>query len=242
MCRISVCIASYNGERYIGEQISSILSQLDKNDEIIVSDDHSSDGTVDVVNRFNDDRIKIIYNSGSRGYTSNFENALRYAKGEYIFLADQDDIWLPNKVQESLRILKEKDFLVSDAIVINARQEVIHDSFFNIVSHYRGFWKNIYKFSYLGCCMCFRREILKCALPFPRQRKLCTHDNWLFIVASFFYNVEILNMPLILYRRHGDNISTGAEKNFKRNSFFFMLRYRVYLICNIFYRFLFKQR
>lgn len=241
MSRISVCIATYNGERYIGEQLSSILLQLDEEDEIIISDDYSSDNTINVVKSFNDERVKIIYNNGTKGYTANFENALRNSTGEYIFLADQDDVWLPNKVQRSLEILRNKDFLVSNAMVVNAEKKVIESSFFDLIPHYTGFWKNIFKFSYLGCCMCFRRKILQHALPFPRQRKLCTHDNWLFIVASFFYSVEILNEPLILYRRHGNNISTGAEKNYKRNSFIFMLHYRIYLVCNIFYRYLFGK-
>lgn len=239
---ISVCMATYNGELYIKEQLDSILCQLGKNDEIIISDDHSTDNTIQIIRNIGDSRIKIVLNEKDKGYVSNFENALLNANGDFIFLSDQDDIWLPEKVQESLRILKEKYFLVSNAIVINSKNGIIHNSFFDIVSHYRGFWKNIFKFSYLGCCMCFRREILQYALPFPRQRKLCTHDNWLFIVASFFYNVEILNKPLILYRRHGNNTSTGAEKNYKRNSFFFMLRYRTYLVCNIFYRFLFYKK
>lgn len=235
-------MATYNGELYIKEQLDSILCQLGKNDEIIISDDHSTDNTIQIIRNIGDSRIKIVLNEKDKGYVSNFENALLNANGDFIFLSDQDDIWLPEKVQESLRILKEKYFLVSNAIVINSKNGIIHNSFFDIVSHYRGFWKNIFKFSYLGCCMCFRREILQYALPFPRQRKLCTHDNWLFIVASFFYNVEILNKPLILYRRHGNNTSTGAEKNYKRNSFFFMLRYRTYLVCNIFYRFLFYKK
>lgn len=239
MSRISVCIATYNGERYIGEQLSSILLQLGEEDEIIISDDYSNDNTINVVKSFNDNRIKIFYNNGTKGYTANFENALRNATGEYIFLADQDDIWLPNKIQKSLEILQDYDFLVSNAIVVNAEKEVIKSSFFDIVTHYKGFWGNIIKFSYLGCCMCFRREILHRAMPFPLKRKLCTHDNWLFIIASFFYKVKILDVPLILYRRHGNNISTGAEKNHKRNSFFFMLKYRMYLVYNVFYRYFF---
>lgn len=242
MCRISVCLASYNGEKYIEEQLSSILSQLDKDDEVIISDDYSQDKTINIVKSFNDNRIKIFYNNDTKGYTANFENALRNASGEYIFLSDQDDIWLPNKVQKSLEILQNYDFLVSNAIVVNENKEVIEPSFYNIVNHYSGFWKNIFKFSYLGCCMCFRRKILYHALPFPIKRKLCTHDNWLFIIASFFYKVQILETPLILYRRHGNNTSNGAETNYKRNSFFFMLKYRIYLIYNVFIRYIIKKR
>ena len=93
---ISVCIATYNGEKYIKEQLLSILPQLGKKDEVIISDDHSTDNTLDIVKGLNDNRIKIVMNNREKGYTSNFENALSYAIGDYIFLSDQDDIWMSN--------------------------------------------------------------------------------------------------------------------------------------------------
>ena len=85
---ISVCVATYNGEKYIKEQLLSILSQIGLNDEVVVSDDHSNDSTIDIVKSLNDKRVKIIYNEGNRGYTSNFENALKHAKGDYVFISD----------------------------------------------------------------------------------------------------------------------------------------------------------
>ena len=91
---ISVCIATYNGEKYIEEQIASILPQLKENDEIIISDDYSTDNTIQVLTKINSKKIKIFKNQGEKGYTSNFENAIKQAKGNYIFLCDQDDVWL----------------------------------------------------------------------------------------------------------------------------------------------------
>ena len=95
----SVCIATYNGEKFIEEQIRSILLQLDSHDEIVISDDHSTDKTIQIIKSINDDRIKIIYNKNNKGYTNNFENAISKASGDFIYLSDQDDVWKPTKVK-----------------------------------------------------------------------------------------------------------------------------------------------
>ena len=119
---ISVCIATYNGAPYITEQLASICAQLSDNDEIIVSDDGSTDGTLDVVRAFGDPRIRIVHNQSQRCYTANFENALRYAQGDYIFICDQDDVWLPKKVETIVHYLRDEGYSVvaHDAIVTDA--------------------------------------------------------------------------------------------------------------------------
>lgn len=123
---ISVCIATHNGAHYIKEQIGSILCQLGINDEIIISDDGSTDNTIDILLAFNDKRIKIhfykqpVKSKHSHTYVCrNFENALRYAKGEYIFLADQDDWWMPNKVEKCLEDLIKHTLVVHQAEICN---------------------------------------------------------------------------------------------------------------------------
>ena len=184
---ISVCIATYNGEKYIKEQLLSILPQLGKKDEVIISDDHSTDNTLDIVKGLNDNRIKIVMNNREKGYTSNFENALSYAIGDYIFLSDQDDIWMSNKVDYCIAELKEYDLVVSDAILINSKGEKIDDSFFYKRNVYYTWLGNIFKFGFLGCCMAFKMNVLKKALPFPKKHLYCTHDNWIFLVAQSFY-------------------------------------------------------
>ena len=199
---ISVCIATYNGEKYIKEQLLSILPQLGKKDEVIISDDHSTDNTLDIVKGLNDNRIKIVMNNREKGYTSNFENALSYAIGDYIFLSDQDDIWMSNKVDYCIAELKEYDLVVSDAILINSKGEKIDDSFFYKRNVYYTWLGNIFKFGFLGCCMAFKMNVLKKALPFPKKHLYCTHDNWIFLVAQSFYKVKISHEKLIRYRRH----------------------------------------
>jgi hypothetical protein len=232
-CKISVCVATYNGEKYIKEQIGSILSQLKFDDELIISDDHSTDNTLEVISQMRDPRIKVYLNHKEKGYTSNFEHALSKATGEVIFLADQDDVWKPNKVSESLKYLENYDFVVSDAEVVDRNLKVLSPSAFSLGRKYKSFWGNLFKFAYLGCCMCFKRNVLEKAMPFPEKHNLCTHDNWLFIVAAAFFKVKILPLQLISYRRHGNNTSFGAEKVIKRNSVAFMLKYRVYLLFHI---------
>ena len=96
----SVCMATYNGQKYLREQIESILCQLSANDELVISDDHSTDSTVDIIRSYGDSRIKMYANELTKGVTHNFENALNKSKGDIIFLADQDDVWLPNKISK----------------------------------------------------------------------------------------------------------------------------------------------
>ena len=127
---ISICMATYNGEKYIKEQIDSILPQLSKNDEIIISDDSSTDDTLSIIRSFNDHRIKIFSGCNFHSPISNFENALKYAKGDYIFLSDQDDVWLENKVERMMEALKQYSLVVSDCYVVNKDCEIIRNSFF----------------------------------------------------------------------------------------------------------------
>ncbi len=228
---ISVCIATYNGSQYIEEQLYSILNQISINDEIIISDDNSTDNTVEKIKKINDNRIKIIINQKEKGYTSNFENAISHASGDYIFLCDQDDIWEENKVKFCLDKLATYDFIVSDASLINNKSETIAESFYKKRIVYNSFLGNIYKFGYLGCCMAFRRKILNKALPFPKNHRLCTHDNWLFLIAKAFYKTHITQNKLIKYRRHTNNTSAGGLKN--NTTLFFKLTYRLYLIIHI---------
>lgn len=231
--KISVCLATYNGENYILQQLLSIIPQLSTNDEIIISDDGSTDKTKDIILSLDDKRIKIVNNFYERGYTNNFQNALENVTGDLIFLSDQDDIWFENKVKVCLSYLRNYNFIVSNAIVIDAHEKIINNSFFSIKKPFKSFIGNIYRFSYLGCCMCFTKEILDFALPFPKNKKLCTHDNWLFLIGKLFFKMKITNQPLIFYRRHGSNTSFGAEINYKRNPLIFMLKYRLYLLYNI---------
>jgi glycosyltransferase involved in cell wall biosynthesis len=228
---ISVCIATYNGEEYIEEQLRSILQQLGEADEVIVSDDQSSDATLDVVRSLHDPRVRIIVNPDGPSYTRNFEHALRASHGDIIFLSDQDDVWMDHKVELMQQALLDADLVVSDAVVVDSRKHEMASSFYAVRKPRRTFCGNILKFGYLGCCVAMRRRVLNLAMPFPTDRRLCTHDNWIFLVALAFFKVRVLKQPLLLYRRHDGTASTGAINS--RKSFLFRLHYRLYLLWNI---------
>jgi len=207
---ISVCVATYNGEKYIKEQLDSILSQLGDEDEIIISDDGSQDQTLKLITEYNDSRIKVFQNS-FQNLILNFEFALKQANGDFIFLSDQDDVWLPNKIKICANYLMNYDIILTNCKVVNANLEVINDSFFKLNNSKKGFFSNLSKNSYLGCCLAFRKEVLRKAIPFPKSIPM--HDIWLGFVSEVFYKVKFIDEPLLLYRRHGKNESPTAESS-----------------------------
>lgn len=223
---ITVCIATYNGGKYINEQLASVLRQLNAGDEIIVSDDGSTDDTIDLVQAFNDSRIRLLINNNFSSPVRNFENALKHAKGDYIFLCDQDDVWLPDKVENMSHYLEQYDLVVSDCKVVDAELNVIYESFFIGRSSGKGFWKNLTKNTYLGCCMAFRKEVLRYILPFPRD--IAMHDIWIGLSVEMHSNSFFLPRQLILYRRHGLNASFGGEKS--KYPLTYKMKYRLYML------------
>lgn len=207
---ISVCMTSYNGEKYIEEQLKSILTQLSSKDEIVISDDGSKDDTCKIIKSLADQRIKLITNESSHGFTHNFENALRHAKGDYIFLSDQDDVWMDNKVQVVMNALQEFDFVTHDCITVDSNFETLSISRFADFKILPGFMRHFIKSRYLGCCMAFNRRLLDAALPFPSNDFLVEHDIWLAAIGFLYFKVKLIDKPLIYYRRHGKNVSDGG--------------------------------
>lgn len=209
MNNVSVCMATYNGEKYIRRQLLSILSQLSPYDEVIISDDGSNDGTIDVITQLADRRIRLNKNTGRLGPLGNFEHAIRQARHGLVLLADQDDIWLPNKVKEVRLLLQTNDLVLSDCQVVDENGKVIHKSFFKYRGSRPGFLYNLYKNSYIGCCMAFRREVLEYVLPFPSQVHM--HDWWIGLLVEAKGNVCFFSEPLIQYVRHGSNASPTGD-------------------------------
>lgn len=224
---ISVCLATYNGEKYLREQVDSILAQLNPDDELIISDDGSTDSTLEILKSYSDRRIKVHHNSIKHGVNANFENALRNAKGDYIFLSDQDDVWLPGKVQACIDALKDCTCIVHDAIVVDGKLNTTAPSFFTERKSGPGFWKNLYKNTYLGCCMAFRREVLDYALPYPASLPIF-QEGWIAMLAELNGKVKFIDFKGILFRRHDSNTSCTARKSDK--SFTQMLSYRFKLL------------
>ncbi len=208
--KISVALAAYNGEKYIGEQIESILPQLREGDELIVSDDNPAGKTRSIVEFYTayDSRVKYIEGEG-KGVCKNFENAINHCSGDVIFLCDQDDVWLDGKVEKVLgAIEKGADVVLHDAQVTDGELNVTSPSFFALNGSKPGFVKNLLKNSYMGCCMAFRADFKKIFMPFPEN--LPMHDWWIGLNAEIRGKAEFINEPLIKHRCHGGNV-TGGE-------------------------------
>lgn len=223
---VSVCIATYNGEKFIKQQLESILCQLSDHDEVVVSDDGSTDRTVEIIKSFNDNRIKLLTDYFFHSPIYNFENAIKYAKGDFIFLSDQDDIWLPGRVDKTVNILKigKVDCVVCNRIEIDAdgqtngipvlKEDFTKSTFLNVL------WHN----PFTGCCMAFNRALIKTALPFPP--KLPMHDIWLGLLAFSKRRIAFISEPLIGYRRHDGNV-TQLVSSFPIS---YRIKYRVHVV------------
>ena len=227
---ISVCIATYNGERFIREQIDSILRQLSSDDEIIVSDDGSTDDTISIIDSINDKRIRIIEGPRKHSPTPNFECAMKEAKGDYIFMADQDDVWKPNKVEVCIEWLHKYDCVVSDAEVTDSNLNPLYPSLYTIMQVRQGrIYNTVWKNGYTGCCMAFRRNVLNASLPFPKNIPM--HDIWIGNVAAYKYNMKFIPDKLIMFRRHNETISCNGKGS--KYSIWQQMKFRWSIIKNI---------
>ena len=229
--KISVAIATYNGEKYIKEQLRSILAQTVQPDEIIISDDGSTDGTIGVIKSIieaeDSGNIEwiLVNNDQRHGYTGNFEHALSCSSGDYTFFCDQDDVWMENKVQHVLQaFLNHPDawLICHDAIMVDADMQAIHTLFApdfprSGITERRG---ELFRFdqktflaksvtsTFPGMVMCLSRECVENIMPVPRMNG---HDTWAFFCAMCEERAYYLPEALTYYRIHGTNVSSPVE-------------------------------
>lgn len=224
---ISVCMASYNGAKYIEKQIESILDQLRLGDELIIVDDCSTDDTVSIIKKFNSDYIKLFKNEKNIGYVRNFEKALGLAKNKYICLADQDDVWIDGRLQKlEDKIKSENVFLVAsnfnpsfedpknDKKFLKLKIESSTKYLGNIIRIFQG------KSAYYGCTMMINKELLKFILPFPKYIE--AHDLWIAMNANILKSIHHLSDDTLIYNVHQNNTSL------KKRSFFKKIKTRYY--------------
>lgn len=240
---VSVCLATYNGEKYIRQQVESILPQLSAADEIVVSDDESTDQTVSILESFNDSRIHIYIHKRRNEKvvwdyaTHNFENALSHAKGDYIFLSDQDDVFLPEKISKMKQGIKSHlDLAICNCKICDSALNEIDKTQFEI-DVTKSYLEAFTKFRMLGCCMAFHRALYEKARPFPPSK--VGHDLWLFLVAKHYGNVIYIDEPLHLYRRHDSSVTTAGAKSHYPLSF--RLYYRLYIVKAFLGKILFRR-
>ena len=247
---ISVCMATYNGGRFIKEQIDSILPQLSEDDELIISDDGSTDRTLEIIALYKDERIKIFHHQKNPEYakikhsrnfyyaTSNFENALKQARGDYIFLSDQDDIWMPNKVQKMVPILKKFDCVMSNNQIIDVNGKPLNFFLGEKQPFGKSVFTNLKRTPFLGCCMAFSKKSLNYILPFPK--KLICHDLWMGALCAYKNSLSYIDEPLHKYRFHENSVSPSVTANSK-NPFFFKIKYRMAFLIQFYKRILLKK-
>jgi glycosyltransferase involved in cell wall biosynthesis len=209
--RASVVMAVYNGEKYLAEQISSILPQMGAADELLISVDPCGDRSKEIALDFaaRDARIRVMDGPGA-GVIKNFEAALKRAEGRFVFLSDQDDVWLEGKMGAVLDELIRGSVtaVVHNASVTDETLQNVLGRFFEHGFH-PGIVRNIVRNRYIGCCMAVRSEILDIALPFPNDIPM--HDQWLGLLAARHGKVAYIDRPLMLYRRHARTV-TGRGK------------------------------
>lgn len=232
---VSVCIATLNGAKYLKKQLDSILSQLNTEDEIIISDDGSTDETLNIISSYKDSRIKLLHHTHSPEFekfkycksfyyvTNNYENALLNAKGDYIFLADQDDIWPQNKIEKMLTELKTKDCVMCNYNIIDENDTIISREHTKTKPFKNCLFYNTIFVPFQGCCMAFTKNELQKILPFPKN--LLSHDLWIGSYFNQMRNIKWIQEPLHMYRRHTDNVSPTTTK--ARNPIHFMIYYRL---------------
>lgn len=205
--RISVCLASYRGGRFIREQIESILAQLGPDDELVIVDDASPDDTVEQIRTFRDGRIRLIEAAVNQGYVRSFEQAAVASKGRFILLADQDDVWVAGRLELMLGALQTSRVVASNFDVLgggprpNIRRLRGEDSqrhaanILGILVGYR---------AYYGCCMGFRRDMLPVFTPIPRYVNE-SHDLWLALCGNLARSMRHLDESTLRRRIHDDN-------------------------------------
>jgi GT2 family glycosyltransferase len=204
---VSVCMATYNGARYLRLQLDSVLAQLGPQDELLVQDDSSTDETLDIVASYADPRVEVLQNVSNLGVISTFERCLSRARRPIVLLCDQDDEWLPGKVDAMVAAFADPHVtgVVTDAVIVDEDGNLTGESIFAYLRSGPGVVHNYVKNSYLGCCLAVRREVLDVALPVPRAVR--THDGWIGITAEMLGEVVFLPTPYVTYRRHDANVS-----------------------------------
>ncbi|MCX6207612.1 MAG: glycosyltransferase family 2 protein [Bacteroidetes bacterium] len=215
---ISVVMATYNGEHFLRKQLDSILSQTISPKEIIIVDDCSIDSTVAIVQEYCNQypTIRLISNEKNLGYIGNFEKGMRLTKGDFIALSDQDDIWLPNKLEKLYQGLGAHLLIYSDSELIDESDNPLHKkmsdiknqiAYDNCLMYTIGAWAP-------GHAFLFKKELLERCIPFPT---IVTHDFWIGFVATCYSTIQYLPEPLVQYRQHNFN-AIGADTHAKKEN------------------------
>ena len=214
--RIDILMATYNGEKYLVEQLDSIINQTYRNWNLLIRDDNSTDKTLEIIQNYHkkDKRIKILKdNKGNLGIVRNFEELLKSSESEFIMFSDQDDIWVENKLDMYLKMIekiKNKGFMIhSDAILFDKnKSNILKDTFISKKAINKGLENVFFNYFVQGATILISKEIKNFILPFPKEVYL--HDRYIHLISELFFERIFVNKALIYYRQHGDN-QIGAK-------------------------------
>ena len=209
---LSVCMACFNGQDYIEAQIISILEQLNIEDELIISDDGSTDSTLSLIAKFEDSRIKLLHGP-QLGVVENFKNAVAYASGKIIFLSDQDDIWIEGRITSVLEHHKFAKVVAVDLIVAQSDKDNLKyiDLFSRLVAPANTLFRAIFKSCHPGCSLSFSREYIPLFLNMDDLVPM--HDWALVAFAKIQQAFHFESEPKVIYRRHCNNLSESGKSS-----------------------------
>ena len=218
--RIDILMATYNGEKYLVEQLDSIINQTYRNWNLLIRDDNSTDKTLEIIQNYHkkDKRIKILKdNKGNLGIVRNFEELLKSSESEFIMFSDQDDIWVENKLDMYLKMIekiKNKGFMIhSDAILFDKnKSNILKDTFISKKAINKGLENVFFNYFVQGATILISKEIKNFILPFPKEVYL--HDRYIHLISELFFERIFVNKALIYYRQHGDN-QIGAKNTIR---------------------------
>lgn len=215
---ISVALCTYNGEQFLSEQLESLKCQTRLPDELVVCDDGSTDNTVTLIEKFAQNapfKVRIFVNEQTLGVTKNFEKALTYCEGKYLFLCDQDDLWEAEKIAQMTAFLEQNPSVsvaFSDAFLVNEKAIFLQKRLWDVVRLYPSQleqWRKGKSIELMlignrvaGCTMALRRSFLQKIAPFPTDVPDFLHDTWIAFVASILSQIQFISTPLVKYRQH----------------------------------------
>ena len=221
---ISILLASYNGEKYIAGQIDSLLNQTIQDFRLFICDDASTDDTYSMLSDYsnkNPGKIHVSRNrKNSGGAKHNFIEMMINHKDDYVMLCDQDDVWLPTKIEVTLAKMREMEsefgsetplLVHSDLVVVSKKLETIFPSFkiaMNADYSKTELQNQIIQNTLTGCKVMYNKSLADLITEVPEY--MVMHDWWLIIIASAFVVIGTINEPTILYRQHEDN-DIGAK-------------------------------
>lgn len=209
---ISVAMATYNGEKYLGEQLNSFLHQTRLPDELVIFDDHSTDKTIDILKTFRETapfQVRLYKNRTNVGYARNFEKTIDKATGDFIFLSDQDDIWFNNKIETIVKVFEahpEAWLVVNDQHFVDENFEPLEGSHLHRLQKL-GFSQFQLR---AGCCTAFRKELK--AVVLPMKPDLMVYDSWIHDFAEMMNKKHVHPEVLQNHRRHQQNASNSLVK------------------------------